>query len=55
MVKDTLLRPALVSLTARVWRKNKLTPTSLSNAWICRLTADCVNAISSAAARKFKC
>ena len=47
--------PALVSSTARVWRRNRLTPTSSSSDWICLLTADWVNAISSAAARKLRC
>ncbi len=47
--------PALVSSTARVWRRNRLTPTSSSSDWIWRLTADWVSAISSEAARKFRC
>src|SRR5574337_1158676 len=47
--------PAPVSSTARVWRRNRGTPTSSSNAWIWRLTADWVRASSSAAARKFRC
>jgi hypothetical protein len=47
--------PALVSSTARVWRRNSATPTSSSSDWIWRLTADWVSAISSAAARKFRC
>ncbi len=51
---DSSCAPALVSSTARVWRRNRGTPTSSSSDWICRLTADCVSAISSAAARKFR-
>ena len=47
--------PASVSSTARVWRKKSGTPTSSSSAWIWRLTADCVSAISSAARRKLRC
>lgn len=47
--------PALVSSTARVWRRKSGTPTSSSRAWICRLTADWVSDSSSAAARKFRC
>ena len=47
--------PAAVSSTARVWRRNRLTPTSSSRAWICRVTALCVSASSSEAARKFRC
>ncbi|MNL65042.1 hypothetical protein D3C87_1893220 [compost metagenome] len=47
--------PALVSSTARVWRRNRGTPTSSSRDWIWRLTADWVRASSSAAARKFRC
>ena len=46
--------PAVVSSTARVWRRNRGTPTSSSSDWICRLTADCVSAISSAAMRKLR-
>ena len=44
--------PALVSSTARVCRKNRLTPTSSSMACIWRLTALWVSASSSEAARK---
>ena len=47
--------PAPVSSTARVCRRNRLTPTSCSSAWIWRLTADWVSASSSDAARKFRC
>ena len=47
--------PALVSSTARVWRRKRAMPTSSSSAWIWRLTADWVSASSSAAARKFRC
>ena len=47
--------PALVSSTARVWRRNSEVPTSSSSDWICRLTALCVSDSSSAAARKFRC
>ncbi|MDT4867400.1 hypothetical protein FQZ97_1023080 [compost metagenome] len=47
--------PALVSSTARVWRRKSAVPTSSSSAWICRLTALCVRESSSAAARKFRC
>ena len=47
-------RPSSVSARARCRRRNSGTPSRSSSAWICRLTADCVSAISSPARVKLR-